>query len=210
MPMATHKGARPHEKEVIKTCIDLALHSVDHGCIFIIDLGGKGGYYTKVYRSLGTEEGKPLSVLNERDKYIIKHLATMDGATIIDKNGSMREFGVTLKKHDTFFGHGKRHAFALGTSKLKGKICILASEEDRHVRIFRDGICVVDMDAKTHIPNSLRFKLVEFLEKPLPAALKSNGIKASVLDSPPIPAMAIITGGTVMLSEGFERLRYVL
>jgi len=200
------------EKDVIKACMDIALHSVDHGCIFVIDLnsGARKNYYTKVYGGLRTEEGKPLLILNERDKYIIKHLGTMDGATILDNKGELLEFGVTLKDHATFFGHGKRHAFALGTSKLKNIICILASEEDRHVRVFRDGVCIADMDAKTHIPNLLRHKLVDIVDTPLSKILSASKIALSALDPPPIPAIAIITGSNVILSDGFDRIKQYL
>ena len=67
------------------------------------------------------------------------------------KNGNMIEFGATLKRQITFFGHGKRHAFALGTSRLKGTLCILASEEDKHVRLFKMEKHIQEVDERPSV-----------------------------------------------------------
>jgi DNA integrity scanning protein DisA with diadenylate cyclase activity len=197
------------EKEVIKTCIDLALQNVEHGCLFVIELNGKkrSNYYTKVFKSLKSDDGNPLSVTLEEDKHIIKHLSRMDGCTIIDSSGEMREFGVTLKNNATFFGHGKRHAFALGTSRLSNTICILSSQEDKHIRLFRDGVCVAEIDSKSYVPSALRHKLVDLLDTPLSKVLVASGIRTSISKLNPMPAIVTITGSDVMVSYGFDKLK---
>jgi DNA integrity scanning protein DisA with diadenylate cyclase activity len=207
--MALRAPKHASENEVIKTCMDIALHNTDHGCIFVIDLNGKkrSNYYVKVFKILKGHDGKTLSIMNEADKHIIKHLATMDGATIIDSKGNLREFGVTLKGQITFFGHGKRHAFSLGTSKLNDVVCILASEEDKHVRLFRDGVCVADMDSKTYIPTALRYKMVYAVSKPLTKILKECGIAKSKSQIDPTPALITLRGGTLIPLEGFEKIK---
>lgn len=207
--MRTGKVETTVQKDVIKACMDLAIQNVEHGCIFVIDLNSskRTKYYTKVFQSLRGEHGKLLSVRKEEDKHIIKHLATIDGATIIDRNGEMREFGVTLRNPSTFRGHGKRHAFALGTSKLPNMVCVLASEEDRRVRLFRDGVCVADLDSTTYVPASMRHKLVDVLDTPLSKVLIASGIATSILTLNPIPAIVTITGSSVIVSYGFDKLK---
>lgn len=197
------------ENDVIKSCMDIALQNIEHGCIFVIELNGntKGNYYTKVFQSLKGEVNDLLSVINEKDMPIIKHLATVDGAVVIENNGDMREFGVTLKISRTFFGHGKRHAFALGTSAQKNIICILASEEDKHVRLFREGKCIVDIDSNMYVPTTLRYKIVEIMNKPLSESLKENSISNSALESEPNPAMIIVTGSNIIATDGFDKLK---
>jgi DNA integrity scanning protein DisA with diadenylate cyclase activity len=189
------------KRDVIKACMDIALQSVGHGCIFVIELNGRRRekYYAKVFQRLRGEAGSSLSVMNDADRHIIKHLAAMDGATLIEGNGEMSEFGATLKNSITFFGHGKRHAFALGTSRLRNLVCILASEEDRHVRLFKDGLCIVDVDSNTYVPTHLRYGIADMLAAPMPERIiKSKG------DA--LPAMIMVNGGELMFSEGFESL----
>lgn len=199
------------QKEVIKACIDTAIQNANHGCILVVDLDGnkRDSYYTKVFQHLKGESGKLLSVMNEKDKHIIKHLVRIDGATIIDRNGEMREFGVTLKHPSTFFGHGKRHAFALGTSKIKNMICIIASEEDGHVRLFREGACIADIDAKSHVPGNLRQKVADILDTPIPKKLLANLSNSKHGSIHPKPIISI-TGSSFTVSPIFDKLQKLL
>ncbi|VVB76860.1 DisA bacterial checkpoint controller nucleotide-binding protein [uncultured archaeon] len=196
------------EEKVIEACMDLAFQCVKEGSLFVIELdGASAGYYTKVFHSLIRDDKKKLNVTVESDKPIIKNLAALDGAVILNNRGDMREFGVTLKKQMTFFGHGKRHAFAVGTSRLRGLVCILASEEDKHVRLFREGVCVADVDSRTRVPAKLKHRLVRVLDTPLSKVLVASGITASILTLNPIPAIVTITGSSVIVSYGFDRLK---
>ncbi len=202
-------GAAIHRR-VIMACIDMSINNVDYGSTFVIDLNQKVSrdkYYTKVFPMLSAERGKPLNVLNEIDKPVIRHLAALDGATILDMHGNMKEFGVTLNKHSTFMGHGKRHAFAVGTSRYDNIICILASEEDKHVRIFKSGICIADIDSRTKMPSDIKNRVVEILDAPLSKVLVASGIATSILTLNPIPAIITITGSTVIVSYGFDRIK---
>ena len=197
------------KRTVIKTCLDLACDTVGVGSLFVIELEKKSGngYYTKVFPTIKGSGGRSLSVMRANDRAVIKHLAELDGATLIDKNGRMREFGVTLKRQATFIGHGKRHAFALGTSKIKNVVCVLASEEDKHVRVFRDGVCLLDIDAKTKIASGIKHKIVDIVNNPLSKILVASGIATSILTLNPIPAIITITGSSVIVSYGFDRLK---
>jgi DNA integrity scanning protein DisA with diadenylate cyclase activity len=196
-------------RDVIDACIDVAFQNVDAGSLFVVELSKRrrNGYYTKTLPSIVNKNGTEIRITDQAGRHLIKHLSGLDGATIIDGKGGMKDFGVTLNKQHTFMGHGKRHAFALGTSKLPETLCILASEEDKHVRIFRDGVCVVDIDSTTKLPVGLKHKLVAILDAPLSKILVASGIATSILTLNPIPAIITITGSTVIVSYGFDRLK---
>jgi hypothetical protein len=196
-------------KWVLSSCLDLAFRTVEEGSAFIIELDGSQGnsYYSRVFPTVRTAGGKALSVLIAKDLPVIKHLSELDGATIIDRNGRLKEFGVTLKKESTVLGHGKRHAFAAGTSRAKNVICIVTSEEDKHVRVFRDGLCLAEFDARTKVPMNLKHRVVDIVNNPLSRILVASGIATSILTLNPIPAIVTITGSSVIVSYGFDRLK---
>lgn len=196
------------EKRVIDACMDVAMGNTDHGCLFVIELEPQhGSYYAKVFPQLAHVGGRKLNVTDPVDKKIVQSLAAIDGATVVDKDGELREFGVTLKHQRTFLSHGKRHAFALGTSARKGIVCIVASEEDKHVRAFKGGICITDVDSRTGITADVRHKIIEILDTPMSKLLVGAGVAASILTLNPIPAIITITGSGVAVSYGFDRLK---
>lgn len=203
------KGGGSANRKVVASCLELAFRTAKTGSLFVIELDRNQGssYYTKVFPTVRTIRGKALSMARAKDLPVIKHLSELDGATVIDREGRLKEFGVTLKRENTFIGHGKRHAFAAGTSKAKNVICILASEEDHHVRIFRDGLCLAELDAKTKVPTNLKQRIVDVANNPLSRILVASGIATSILTLNPIPAIITITGSSVIVSYGFDRLK---
>jgi hypothetical protein len=205
----TLKNGTVANKRVMGSCLELAFKTVSQGSLFVVELDrdAGSGYYTKVFPAVRTAGGKALSVMGAKDAPLIKHLAELDGATIIDREGRLKEFGVTLKRQSTVIGHGKRHAFAAGTSRMRNVVCILASEEDKHVRLFRDGVCVAELDARTKVPTNLKQRVVDIVNNPLSKILVASGIATSILTLNPIPAIITITGSSVIVSYGFDRLK---
>lgn len=196
------------ENIIIRSCLNVAFELQKNGCLFVIELGDrKKNYYDVIYPIIVKQDGKKLSILEDKDKPFIKKLAELDGAVIINNSGCIEHFGVTLKRSENFMGHGKRHAFALATSKIKDVVCILASEEDHHIRTFREGVCIADLDSKTKLPLTIEQKIVEILNNPISKTMIASGIAASVLTLNPIPAIITITGSHVIISHGFERLK---
>ncbi len=194
--------------KVIDKCLELSSNQPE-GCLFIVETNRTHSKYYKDYNTdIYKKNGKHLSVLNKKDEIIIRTLAGLDGAVILDKNGFLLHHGATLLHADKYIGHGKRHAFALGTSKnVQGTVSILASEEDKHIRAFRSGVCIFDIDSSTKISTSKKQKVAEILSTPISKTLIASGIATSVLTLNPLPAIITISGSYVIVSEGFDRLK---
>ncbi|MFA5070761.1 MAG: DNA integrity scanning protein DisA nucleotide-binding domain protein [Candidatus Pacearchaeota archaeon] len=77
---------------------------------------------------------------------LLESLALMDGAVIINKDGMMKAYGVMIKAKKTFKNFGTRHSAGLSAS-TKGNIVFVISEEDKKIRILREGKMVMQIDA---------------------------------------------------------------
>ena len=96
------------------------------------------------YRPLIDQTVPPFNVMN--NPKLLESLALMDGAVIIDEHGFMKAYGVMVKSKKTFKNFGTRHSAAMSAS-TGNNIVIIISEEDRKVRILRNGKMVMQMDA---------------------------------------------------------------
>jgi hypothetical protein len=201
-----------HVDKVIDACLNLS-HDQKEGCLFVVESEKPAFRYYKDFNAdIFRKNNRRLSVFEDKDKQLIRQLAAVDGATIINHKGELIHYGATLVNAEKVIGHGKRHAFAMGTSKkVKGAVCILASEEDHHVRAFTAGVCIADIDGETRLNVSTRQKVAEILGAPITKTLVSAGIATSILASLN-PALAILTisGSYVMVSEGFNKLKFLI
>jgi DNA integrity scanning protein DisA with diadenylate cyclase activity len=78
---------------------------------------------------------------------LLESLALMDGAVIIDKKGFIKAYGAMIKSKKTFKDFGTRHSAALSASLVKGNTALVVSEEDRKIRILRNGKMVMQIDS---------------------------------------------------------------
>jgi DNA integrity scanning protein DisA with diadenylate cyclase activity len=77
---------------------------------------------------------------------LLESLALMDGAVIIDTKGFMKAYGVKIKSDKTIKNFGTRHA--AGFSAATGdNVVVLVSEEDKKVKILKDGKMIMQIDA---------------------------------------------------------------
>lgn len=195
----------------VTACLSLA-HGQRDGCLFVIESQKtREKYYKDFNADIFKKNGRRFSVFDKVDRQLIYRLAGVDGAIIINCKGEMMHYGATLLHSERMIGHGKRHAFALGTSRVvKGAVCVLASEEDKHIRVFDNGAMVTDVNKDTQIAFSTRHKVAEVLNSPITKTLAASGIAASILTLNPIPAIVTITGSFAVVSEGFNRLKALL
>ena len=125
------------EKIILKIAIEIAKSG--EGALFVI---GEGINYERLLE----QKFKSFSVFDTGSRKLLKALGIIDGAVIIDNKGIVREYGVMIKKTRAFVGYGTRHAAAITASKDKN-IVILASEEERKVKVFKGGKYIMQIDA---------------------------------------------------------------
>jgi len=78
---------------------------------------------------------------------LLESLALMDGAVIIDRKGSVIAYGAMIKTKGAFKNFGTRHSAALTASKIKGNLVVVVSEEDKKVKILKEGKMIMQIDA---------------------------------------------------------------
>ena len=78
---------------------------------------------------------------------LFESLALIDGAVIVDHNGIMKNYGVMIKSEKTMQGYGTRHSAGLNASLMKDTTAFVISEEDRKIRVFKEGKIILQIDA---------------------------------------------------------------
>jgi len=158
-------------KELEETLIQIGLRIAKRGegALFIVG--------DVEYKTLVDQNVPPFKVI-ENPK-LLESLALMDGAVLIDKDGLMSAYGIRVRSTKVFKNFGTRHSAALSASK-KDNLVVLISEEDKKLRIFKNGKIILQIDA-----------LQKNVEKSIPVAVK-------FLES--IGAGAIGTIGTGLLA----------
>lgn len=126
--------------------IGLKIAKRNEGALFVI---GKTKYSPLVEQTVPKFKA-------QKNPKLLESLALMDGAVILDKDGIVKAYGARIESSITYKNHGTRHAAALGASKEKGNICILVSEEDKKIRIFKEGKMIMQIDPKEkNVENSI-------------------------------------------------------
>ncbi len=124
------------EECIIKVALKVAKRN--EGALFVI---GKTKYSPLIDQTVPKFEAK-------KNPKLLESLALMDGAIVLNRKGIVEAYGVRIKPQATFKNHGTRHSAALGASKEKGNMCILVSEEDKKIRIFKAGKMIMQIDPK--------------------------------------------------------------
>ncbi|MCK9596009.1 DNA integrity scanning protein DisA nucleotide-binding domain protein [Candidatus Pacearchaeota archaeon] len=97
------------------------------------------------YKPLVSQKVPPFDII--KNPKLLESLALMDGAVIIDNKGIMKAYGVMIKSRKTFKNFGTRHSAGLSASSIKGNIVFVVSEEDRKIRILKEGKMIMQIDA---------------------------------------------------------------
>lgn len=131
------KSSKKIEEKILEISIELARKG--EGALFVI--GEKVNYSLLIKQKIGL-----FNLFETGSSKILKSIATIDGAVIINSEGDVVAYGAMIKKAKPFLGYGTRHAAAL-TASQGGNISIMCSEEERKVKIFKDGKFVLQVDA---------------------------------------------------------------
>jgi hypothetical protein len=121
------------EKKLIEIALRIAKKG--EGCLFILGM--------PEYETLIEQKITGINIFDQVK--LVEGLAKIDGACIITEKGILIAYGALIKNTKAFANYGTRHAAAYTSSK-KG-VSILASEEERKVKIFKNGKLVMQLDA---------------------------------------------------------------
>ncbi|MFA5992872.1 MAG: DNA integrity scanning protein DisA nucleotide-binding domain protein [Candidatus Pacearchaeota archaeon] len=96
------------------------------------------------YKTLIKQQVPSFNALN--NPKLLESLALMDGAVLLDKKGMVKAYGIMVKSKKAFKNFGTRHSAGLSAS-YNGNTSIIISEEDRKIRIMKNGKMVMQIDA---------------------------------------------------------------
>ena len=130
------KKINEFEKVVIDVALKIARSG--KGCLIVIKKN------EVKYDLLIKQDVKPFDIVKEQRR--LETLALIDGACIVDLDGNLIAYAAKIKNTKVFPNYGTRHAAAY-TASLNNNTSILASEEDRKIRIFKNGKLVMQIDA---------------------------------------------------------------
>ena len=137
--MKSKANIKKIEEKLIQIAIKLARKG--EGGLFILVIGKK-----PPFRPLIKQNVKPFKVTETKNEKLIESLAMIDGAVIVNNNGVLVAYGAMIKDSMPFRGYGTRHAAAITASRGEN-IAILSSEEERKVKIFKNGRYIMQIDA---------------------------------------------------------------
>lgn len=127
---------------------------------------------------------------------VLSKLGTVDGAVILDQDGRIRAYGARILKQETAKGFGTRHSAAKGISRM-GCMAILASEQDRVVRVFKEGQKVMEINPHTKSVEKNLSKIVKFLSRSETAGLIAGAAAMPLVGVPGV----IIFGGAILFQK---------
>lgn len=125
-------------KKIEETILQVSMRIAKRGegAMFIIGNNIK-------YEPLVEQSVPPFHV--SKNPKLLESLALMDGAVMIDKNGFMKGYGLMIKTKKTFKNFGTRHSGAMAAA-IKGNLVYIISEEDRKVKIMKEGKIIMQID----------------------------------------------------------------
>lgn len=130
-----NKNIKSLEEAIVKVGLKVAKRG--EGALFVIG--------DVEYEALVEQSVPPFDIIS--NPKLLESLSIMDGAVIIDENGFMKAYGVMVKSEKTLKNFGTRHSAGVSASLKKGNVSIVVSEEDRKIRIFKEGKMIMQLDA---------------------------------------------------------------
>ncbi len=97
------------------------------------------------YKPLVDQSVPPFMVVD--NPKLLESLALMDGAVVIDQKGMLEAYGVMIESTKTFKNFGTRHSAGMSASEKKGNLVVIVSEEDKKIRILKEGKIIMQIDA---------------------------------------------------------------
>jgi hypothetical protein len=185
------------EKKVLEAAIQICRKG--EGALFVI---GSCDYELLLQQRL-----HEFSVFEPGAIKTLVSLGTVDGAIIITTEGIVKDYGANIKNISPFPGFGTRHAAAVTASKQNGSTVVLCSEEDRKVKIFKDGRLVVQVDGLEKNIDLRVPDIVNLLHAPNVRTMFESigaGIIGTAALSALMPSLGIVfIPGVIVFSTGY-------
>ncbi len=169
------------EDILIKTGIEIA--KKDEGALFVISDKCK---YTKLLK----QKIEKFSIFEKGAQKLLVSIAMIDGAVVINQEGMVVQYGAKIESTSTFKGYGTRHSAAYSVSKTKDALAILVSQEEKKIKIFKEGKVIVQIDALQKGVEKHVSKANEILESIGVGTLSTIGVSALA----PTLGIAIVPG----------------
>jgi DNA integrity scanning protein DisA with diadenylate cyclase activity len=169
------------EEILIQTGIEIAKKG--EGALFIISDKCK-------YKKLLKQKIDKFSIFEKGAQKLLLSIAMIDGAVVVNHEGIVVQYGAKLESKGVFKGYGTRHSAAYSTSKTKDTIAILVSQEEKKIKIFKEGKLIVQIDALQKNVEKQVSKANELLESVGVGTLSAIGVSALA----PTLGIAIVPG----------------
>ena len=188
-------------QQIQKLCIDMAIDIVK---------GGEGGLFvigdTKHFSTLFPNffEGQAINVFDKGMNKVLVKLGMIDGAVVIDSTGKILAYGAHLSRQSPLQGHGTRHAAAKGISTQPGITAVLASQEGKVVRIFKNGVQLIEINPYTKGVDSQMDKIVSFINRPEAALVTGAAVGSTVLGVALLPGIVVFAGSYYIANKIFN------
>jgi DNA integrity scanning protein DisA with diadenylate cyclase activity len=169
------------EEILIQTGIEIAKKG--EGALFIISNKCK-------YKKLLKQKIDKFSIFEKGAQKLLLSIAMIDGAVVVNREGVVVQYGAKLESKGVFRGYGTRHSAAYSASKTEDAIAILVSQEERKIKIFKQGKLIVQIDALQKNVEKQVSKANELLESVGVGTLSAIGVSALA----PTLGIAIVPG----------------
>jgi len=126
------------EQVLIEVGIEVA--KKNEGALFVVSDNCK-------YKKLLRQKIQSFSIFEQGAKKVLLSIAMIDGAVVINHEGIVLDWGAKIETRRTFRGYGTRHSAAYSASFFKDSVAILVSEEEKKIKIFKQGKMTVQIDA---------------------------------------------------------------
>ena len=124
------------EKVLLDTAIKLSANGI--GSISVFNIGQPINY-----DDLFEKDIEQFDIIESPRRFEV--VSGVDGACIINSEGKLISYSAMIKDAKPYKGFGTRHAAAY-TASLNDNLVIMTSEEDRKVRVFRNGVLLMQID----------------------------------------------------------------
>ena len=190
------------EKAVLQSAIEVVRKG--EGALFVIG--------SAEYETLLKQKFLEFSVFDPGAEKTLVGLAIVDGAVIIDTEGNVKEYGALIKNTVPFVGFGTRHAAAVTASRTA--TVILCSEEDRKVKVFKEGSLVLQLDALEKGIEKRVPEVVGLFHNPHVGTILES-IGAGVISTAAVSVLAPAVGimfvpGVIVFSGGYWAIKKLI